>query len=238
LIIQTIGYSFINYWTLLPNRIWTLCIFPFTILKRRRNRQIYAAQKLPFFINLCYPPIIFLSHLLDLCGFPEQLDLFFSIIKPKSRRLTKKEYDHSYLVFGKKFPYKKVLIDEDSWFAQKGAKYSGAPSLGMGLVLFRVVNFNRSIDESKKTDLAWLIHELTHVKQMQTIGSAYIFESLIAQHYLGYALPKTNPFSTIPLNELNIEQQAEVSKYFFLDEKIEDSPFYQQILAIRQGKFN
>jgi hypothetical protein len=108
----------------------------------------------------------------------------------------------------------------------------------MGLVLFRSINFNRNIECDKKSDAAWLIHELTHVKQMQSIGSSYIFESLIAQHYLGSSLPNLKSNPNVRLNQLNIEQQAEVSKYYFLDENKENKCLKNLNQEIRKGRFN
>lgn len=242
LFFQTILGSFLNYWGLLPRRLLILIRFPFTISKRRRKRQLHAKRKLPKILSLSYGIVILISNFLDLLGVAEWMDVLFMLFKPKSRKLNKLEELRLKEVFSETLKTKYIRIDEKSWIANKGAKLAGYPNLGMGLVLFRSINFNRPIDcQNKKSDTAWLIHELTHVHQMQHIGIAYIFESLIAQHYLGYGLPKLDGSNPPKLNELNIEQQAEISKLYYLQiaEKVKvNLTLSGLIIEVQQGKFN
>jgi hypothetical protein len=221
-----------------------LATIPFSVhyFSNKKKPAIVRQQKITFSTKSFFPPIIFFCRLIDLSGFPEQMDVLFTIFKSKSRQLTIIEIAEAEKVFGKSLKYKRIRIDEKSWFAQKGADMAGYPKIGMGLVLFRSINFNRSINCVKdSTDMAWLIHELTHVRQMQSIGTAYIFESLIAQHYLGYGLPNLETDQNLKLNELNIEQQAEISKLYYNNLTTISSNSNQLITLIegvKQGSFN
>lgn len=209
----------LNYLNLLPKRVWKmgrtiLACFWFT----RRNSFNTKTKPLPIWARPLYYSGILLFKIVDLTGLCELMDFLMLIFKPNSRSMTKIEIDEAAKVFGPDFPFWQVRIDEKSKIAQMGANFIKKPKLGMGLVLFRSINFNRKIDcLPNNGDMAWLVHELTHVKQMQSIGSSYILESWLAQNYWGYDYGGVKEIEEIPLEQFNVEQQAQIMRSFYED---------------------
>ncbi len=60
--------------------------------------------------------------------------------------------------------------------------------------------------------MAWLIHELTHVSQMEHVGMQYIGEALYAQATTGYGYTLGKPH----LRDYKREQQAEIVKHYYI----------------------
>lgn len=209
----------LNYLSLLPRRVWNVIRNILAIFwPTKRNQYNTKSKPLPLLLRPLYYLLILFCKLLDLTGIYEVMDLIMFLIKPNSRAMTKIEIDEAAKVFGPDFPFWQIRIDEKSWMAQLGANFIKKPNLGMGLVLFRSVNFNRKINcLPGNSDTAWLIHELTHVKQMQSIGSAYIIESWLAQNYWGYNFGGVKEIEEIPLEKFNVEQQAEIMRSYYED---------------------
>lgn len=148
----------------------------------------------------------FVAKILDLLAFPDLMDLCGQIIKINTRSLTPLEEKEALSVFGDTVNYSKVLIDESSLIAWLGAKINRCT--GMGVTTFHTINFNRKIrGAAGNQDMRWLIHELTHIAQMESTGSQYLVEAFYAQvtEGYGYVLGKNQH-----LREYNREQQASI----------------------------
>ena len=127
-----------------------------------------------------------IAKTLDACAFPEFMDRFWQIVKLNTRSLTAIEEQEARSVFGNRINYQKVRIDETSFIAWLGARLN--KFLGMGVATFHTINFNRRLKTtSGSSDMKWLIHELTHVAQMEHTGSQYLVEAFHAQANAGYA---------------------------------------------------
>lgn len=152
------------------------------------------------------------AKLFDLVGFGEILDLLWQIIKFNTRTLTDVEIKEAKRVFGDSLSYWQVRIDEASLIALIGAW--AKKSKGMGVTLFHTINFNKKISAKPgNNDMAWLIHELTHVAQMEHVGMQYIGEAVHAQATAGYKYtldPKKH------LRDYNREQQGDIARDYYV----------------------
>lgn len=127
-----------------------------------------------------------ISKILDVCAFPELMDHLLQTVKINTRRLTAVEEKEARIIFGNRINYGKVRIDEASFLAWLGTKLKRCS--GMGVATFHTVNFNRKLNTAAgSSDMKWLIHELTHVAQMEHTGSQYLIEAFHAQASEGYA---------------------------------------------------
>lgn len=152
------------------------------------------------------------------------------------RKLSTKERDAAQLVFADNLTYDRIWIYEDTplplWIARIGALISkgktparNAITLGNRTYFSDVLHTSPfDIQNMKLSDMAWLIHELTHVWQYQHIGSRYLYDAIRVQIRLGkdaydygsedglkdaYASGKT-------LLEFNPEQQGEIARDYYL----------------------
>lgn len=152
------------------------------------------------------------AKILDLCAFLEIMDLLWQIIKFNTRSLTSTEEQEARSVFGKNINYSKVRIDEYSLLSWIGAKINRCSC--MGVTTFHTINFSRKIrSEAGNSDMKWLIHELTHVAQMEHEGSKYLVEAIYAQAAEGYAYKLG---SRPHLREYNREQQASIVADYYI----------------------
>ncbi len=146
------------------------------------------------------------AKIFDLCTFPEVIDLLWQIFKLNTRSLTTTEEKEARKVFGESINYSKIRIDEFSFIAWIGAIMNRC--LKMGVTTFHTINFNRKIQtEAGNADMKWLIHELTHIAQMEHCGSKYLVEAIYAQVMEGYAYKLG---SKPHLRDYNREQQASI----------------------------
>ncbi len=174
------------------------------------------------------------AKILDIFALPEIMDLLWQIIKFNTRSLTPIEEQEARSVFGESINYSKIRIDEHSLIAWIGAKINKCSS--MGVTTFHTINFNQKIrTETGNQDMKWLIHELTHVAQMERSGSKYFVESLYAQATEGYAY---KPGSRHHLREYNREQQASlIADYYFTLISGSSTAIYDSYIAeLRAGK--
>jgi len=144
------------------------------------------------------------AKILDVCAFPELVDYLWQVVKLNTRSLTAIEEQEARSIFGNKINYRKVRIDEASFIAWTRAKLKRCS--GMGVATFHTINFTRKLNASAgSSDMKWLIHELTHVAQMEHTGSQYLVEAFHAHVSEGYAyrLGTKKHF-----REYNREQQA------------------------------
>ena len=154
----------------------------------------------------------FIARTLDLFAFPNIMDLLWRIIKSDTRNLTPIEKEEASSVFGDSINYSKVLIDEYSLIAWFGAKINRRS--GMGVTTFHTINFNQNIRAAAgSSDMKWLIHELTHIAQMEHAGSQYLVEAFHAQVTEGYGyVPGEKPH----LRDYNREQQASIVADYYI----------------------
>jgi len=154
---------------------------------------------------------------IDCLFVPEIIDLTGTILKRNTRPLTPVEIQEAKRVFGDYLPYEQIYIDESSWLAKLGAIFSGTKD--MGVCIFHTIHFTRSI-QSKigNRDMAWLIHELVHIAQMEQIGSQYIPEAIYAQYTEGYDYGGGVNLAKKPIACFNREQQGNVFQdyYYFI----------------------
>ena len=154
-----------------------------------------------------------IAKIFDLYAFPEIIDLMWQKVKLNTRSLTLIEEQEALSVFGNSINYSKVLIDELSFIAWIGAKINKCPH--MGVTIFHTINFSRKIKPaSSLSDMKWLIHELTHIAQMEHAGSRYLVEAFHAQATEGYGyIPGEKPH----LCDYNREQQASIAADYYVN---------------------
>ena len=140
------------------------------------------------------------------------MDLSWRIIKFNTRSLTPMEKNEALSVFGDRINYSKVFIDEYSLIAWLGAKINRHP--GMGVTTFHTINFNQKIRaDAGNSDTKWLIHELTHIAQMEQAGSQYLVEAFHAQATEGY---EYTPGEKPQLRDYNREHQASIVADYYV----------------------
>ncbi|WP_292388750.1 hypothetical protein [Methanosarcina sp. UBA5] len=145
-----------------------------------------------------------IAKVFDFCAFPELIDQLWRVVKFNTRNLTVIEEKEARSIFGNIINYRKVHIDEASFLAWLGTKLKSCS--GMGIAIFHTVNFNRKLNTAAcSSDMRWLIHELTHVAQMEHTGSQYLVEAFHAQASTGYAYRAGEKKH---FREYNREQQA------------------------------
>jgi hypothetical protein len=115
-----------------------------------------------------------------------------------SRTLTENERAQAMMVFNMGLDFDRVRVSEDSrwtnlpprlaaWIRRQPAPQSNnAITLGNHLHFPLALNTSPSaIEDGQLTDMAWLIHELTHAWQFQHIGWRYLPQALLVQIRLG-----------------------------------------------------
>ncbi|MDZ7268427.1 MAG: hypothetical protein ONB48_11895 [candidate division KSB1 bacterium] len=161
-----------------------------------------------------------ITKLLDVIGIGEIMDLLWQIIKFNTRTLSSTEIAEAKKVFGSSISYWQVRIDEYSLIAWLGSLFSGGG--GMGVTTFHTINFNQKIKTAPgNSDMAWLIHELTHVSQYEHVGSQYMGEALHAQATGGYGYGGEAGLLAAfaagkHLRDFNREQQGDIARDFYL----------------------
>jgi hypothetical protein len=154
----------------------------------------------------------FIAKTLDLLAFPKIMDLLWRMIKFNSRSLTPIEKEEALNVFENSINYSKVFIDEYSLIARVGARINRRS--GMGITTFHTINFNRKIRPAAgNSDMKWLIHELTHIAQMEHAGSQYLVEAFHAQATEGYGY---TPGERSHLRDYNRGQQASIVADYYI----------------------
>ncbi|MGB9928054.1 MAG: hypothetical protein ACPK85_06560 [Methanosarcina sp.] len=152
-----------------------------------------------------------IAKILDFCAFPRIVEMLWQRIKLNTRKLTLLEEQEARKVFGDSINYSKVRIDESSLISWLGARINKCSC--MGVTTFYTINFNRKIKTAiGNSDMKWLIHELTHVAQMEHAGSKYFIEAIYAQKTMGY---KYVLGEKKRLKHYNREQQASIIADFY-----------------------
>ncbi len=217
-----------------------LFVVPFSKFERNHyNRQKLSPLKKSLGGISWWIATLF-SKIIDLSGLWEIMDVMFSLFKFNTRQLTEFEISEAKKVFGDSLPYSAIRIDENSLFAWIGAKSEGKSQLGM--VTFRTVNFTRKLKcEPGNLDSAWLIHELVHVLQMQSLGAQYLYEALYAQKTSGYGYGGQSTLREgHKLHHFNLEQQAEIARHYYkycIYGDRDPQVYGSYIAALQKGQF-
>ncbi len=152
------------------------------------------------------------------------------------RGLTDHERGEAHKVFGGSIRYERVRIHEGTrWtnlVAKIGAKVNREPppkwdnavTLGNSSYFPRTLKSNPPPEGANSiTDLAWIIHELTHVWQYQHTGAIYIWRSLRvdlalgirAYDYGGEQGLRDARASGRRLADFNPEQQGDIARHYY-----------------------
>lgn len=155
-----------------------------------------------------------IAKVLDVFSVGEIWDLLSQIIKVNTRTMTKTEISEARKVFGGSLPYGQIRIDEASIIAKIGAAFKG--SAGMGVTTAHTINFNRKISAAAGNgDMAWLIHELTHVAQYEAVGLQYLGEAIYAQSTAGYSYGGPAGIAGKSFSSFNREQQGDIASDYY-----------------------
>ena len=151
------------------------------------------------------------------------------------RSLSPHESIEAQLVFGASIAYERVAIIEEiawpnwigrigSWLSRTEAPEHNAVTLGNKLYFPRRLLTENPVDPvGSLNDMAWLIHELTHVWQYQHFWLAYLPQAIWAhfrngsetynygfEHGLKKALVRGEQ-----LENFNPEQQGEIARHYY-----------------------
>ncbi|MBK8965765.1 MAG: DUF4157 domain-containing protein [Saprospiraceae bacterium] len=152
----------------------------------------------------------------DIVGLPEYLDFIFTLIKFNTRKLNGIEEGEARKVFGNSIDLWRVRLDEKSLIAWIGNKLGGHGGGHMAVTTFHTINFTRKISCAPcNSDMAWLIHELVHVSQMEHVGSQYMGEALHAQQTTGYNYGGAAMLVGKNLKDFNREQQGDIIRDYY-----------------------
>lgn len=183
-----------------------------------------------------------IHRLFDVSMAPEALDLAMQIIKPNTRSLTSAEIAEAQKVYGNSIQYWKVRIDNFSLLA----KLFSGPNADLAFVTFHTINMSADIKGATagSSAMAWLIHELCHVRQMESMGTQYISKAIHAQATTGYAYGGLAALQ-VPgrtLSYFNYEQQGDIARDYYYEvtgaNRANVVAIYQPyISAMKQGKF-
>jgi hypothetical protein len=191
---------------------------------------------------------ILLLRILDLVSIGEILNFIEHIFKVNTRPLTEEEIVEAKRVFGDSLDYWRIRIDEWSLIAHFGAysyqKKVRKPASHMAMTFYNTIHFSRRIDaEPGNSDMAWLIHELTHTAQNEHTGGGFWVESLIAQGKEGYNYGGPPALAGKDLKDFNREQQGDIAKdyYCVITNKkavteTERSDYERMIVQLQAGK--
>jgi hypothetical protein len=154
----------------------------------------------------------------DLLCLGEMLNAAGMLLKHNSRPLRPAEMGEARRVFGSSLDYSRVRLDEWSLVAHVGnwvyEGRTGRRGGHMALTLCNTIHFSRRI-QPNPADMAWLIHELTHVAQYQYAGSQFIPEALLAQARAGYDYGGPAALGGRDFASFNREQQGEIALDYY-----------------------
>jgi hypothetical protein len=166
-----------------------------------------------------------------------------------TRPLTDSERNEARMVFGDGLDYDRARVAEGAYFppnfiADIGAFFQGkkrtwdnAITLGNTVYFPRLIRTRPEDIAKDLTDIAWLMHELTHVWQYQQVGWKYLYETLRVQSKLGMlaydykgkhgtkkkAL-RAAQLEQRTLSDFNYEQQGDLARDYYFALKLNDEP--------------
>lgn len=154
-----------------------------------------------------------------------------NLLTPQNERfLTENELAEAKTVFGTTIDLAKVKIISNASLTVGGAAW----------VFYHTIRF------PEQPEMAWLIHELTHVWQAEQNGCSYLFEGgyLQASSFIGYdpyayggpEKLKSARAEGKTLTSFNIEQQADIVRdYYILLKSGKDTSVYAPFIADLRG---
>lgn len=156
-----------------------------------------------------------------------------------ARKLTQLEIDEARIVFDSSLDYAHIKLHEDArwpdWLASLSARISGAPppthnAVTLGNRLYFPVQLRTRPDTDSGfslSDMAWLVHELTHAWQYQNQGWSYLWQAIQAQIRLGHdaydygweqGLIEAQSRGD-SLYDFNPEQQGDIARHYYYRHK-------------------
>jgi hypothetical protein len=157
------------------------------------------------------------------------------------RRLRPIEIREAESVFGSELPYGDIWVHEHArwpnWLGKLGAVLTRRPppAAGNSVTLGQSVYFPRPLHNEPTHfearifgDMAWLIHELTHVWQYGQRGYRYAFDAVRKQWKLGAAAYDYGGEAGLTaavarhasLSDFNPEQQGDIVRDYYLRRKM------------------
>ncbi len=148
-----------------------------------------------------------------------------------SRKLAPHEIREAKRVFGENFDYASIRIFEGNELPnflddigniikkmpKRDERVKNAITIGNWCL------FGRELATERPHDMSWMIHELTHAWQYQTMGWDYLFQALDAQKKLGAKAYdfggesglKSRRKNGVALKDFNMEQQGDIAKNYY-----------------------
>lgn len=191
---------------------------------------------------------IFVIRAFDLISIGEILNFVEQVVKVNSRPLTAVEEQEARRVFGDSLDYWCIRLDEWSLIASFGLysylKRTKKAAKHMAMTVFNTIHLSRRIQaEPGSSDMAWLIHELTHVAQCEHTGGGFMIESLVAQGKEGYDYGGPSALAGRNLKDFNREQQGDIVRdyYWIINNKkavteAERADYDRMITQLRAGQ--
>jgi hypothetical protein len=154
-----------------------------------------------------------------------------------SRALSAVEIGEASVVFGGALHYDRVRVSEDAGWPDSldrlAASLKGTPPpAGHNAITVAHHSYfpvslrtvGADIQAGVFTDMAWLIHELTHAWQYEHIGIVYLFRAIDVQIRLGraaydYGGAAGLHFAQVAspaLSHFNVEQQGDIARDYYL----------------------
>ncbi|WLP94665.1 type IV secretion protein Rhs [Psychrobacter sp. M13] len=146
------------------------------------------------------------------------------VAKPHSRPLTIGEIDLAYSVFGDSLDTSEIQL-KTAWWVLKN--YAVSPN---GHIYFHPADWINDFMDTGIGKQSWLIHELTHVWQLQR-GLKVVRGALISRRY-SYVLQAGKPFFNY-----GIEQQARMVQDYFIHRHLgQDCQAFEACIPFLQTK--
>lgn len=205
-----IFFRFLDYFRLLPRRIYRLVKYVFRgfwnlrwlyldgVAKTFRNRPLH---KIGYWMSEVA------VSFLEVFGIGEIYETICDFTKPNSRPLYDWEIKLAEEIFGDSINYQRVRIDESAHIGPRQQHFC--------YVSFYIINSWGKMSNST------LIHELVHVWQYENMGAVYIPRALYAQttkegyNYGGLNVLKLFLMKKKTLYDFNLEQQGDIFSDYF-----------------------
>ena len=210
-----------NFFLKIPRRFWRLVQHFFKPSALRKWWQTVAVQTTWNYklIHISLGVLAWIGRLFtklfDLFGLGEFWTFWWATLQPQCRSLSEVELLEAKRIFKDSIPYHLIRIHENSPIAYIGARRIGA--LELGICICHTIHFTRFIKPQKgNNDMAWLIHELVHVAQLEYVGTQYMAEALYAQATTGYDYGGPKGIEGKLFGDFNREQQGCIPADYYL----------------------
>jgi len=220
-IVQVFVLCWQNFFAKTPRRLWRLLQHFFKPSAFKRWQRGYAVQvganaKSQHLLMgiMAWSGRLF-TKLFDLLGIGEFWTFWWVSFHSNCRPLTDLELEEAQRVFKDSIPYDLIRIHENSPLAHIGARRIRA--LDLGICICYTIHFTRTIQtKGGNNDMAWLIHEMVHVSQMEYVGTQYMTEALYAQATTGYDYGGPKGIENKSFSDFNREQQGCIPADYYL----------------------